>query len=370
MKPAKVYFTTMRTKPGKNMLEKLDALLKKAAIEKIDFQNKLTAVKIHFGEPGNLSYIRPNYAARVVQYIQSLGGKPFLTDCNTLYHGRRSNAVDHLHAAMENGFNRIAVNCDVVIADGLVGADAREIPINLKHVQQAKIGTAIADADILVSLNHFKGHDMVGFGGALKNIGMGCGSRKGKLEMHSASKPKMVEENCVACGICIKNCPQTAIAFNANHRAQINYDLCIGCGQCVAVCHYDAAQVVWDESADLVSFKIAEYAHAVLLGKPHFHINFIMDISPNCDCWNGNDHAIAPNVGIAASFDPVALDRASVDLVNQAPVMENSALSGLNCKPGDDKFAALFPNTRWQACLEHAEEIGLGTQTYQLVTVK
>jgi len=370
LKPAKVYFTSMRTKPGKNMLEKLDVLLKRASIEKIDFQNKLTAIKIHFGEPGNLSYIRPNYAARVVQHIQSLGGKPFLTDCNTLYHGRRSNAVDHLQAAMENGFNRIAVNCDVVIADGLVGADAREIPINLKHVQQAKIGTAIADADIVVSLNHLKGHDMTGFGGALKNIGMGCGSRKGKLEMHSASKPKMVEENCVACGICIKNCPQKAIAFNDKHKAQINYDLCIGCGQCVAVCHYDAAQVVWDASADLASLRIAEYAYAVLQGKPHFHINFIMDISPNCDCWNSNDQAIAPNIGIAASFDPVALDRASVDLVNQAPVMENSAMSELNCKPGDDKFTALFPKTRWQTCLEHAEEIGLGTQSYQLVTVK
>ena len=370
MKPAKVYFTSMRTKPGKNMLEKLDALLKKASIEKIDFQNKLTAIKIHFGEPGNLSYIRPNYAARVVQHIQALGGKPFLTDCNTLYHGRRANAVDHLQAAMENGFNRIAVNCDVVIADGLVGADAREIPINLKHVAAAKIGTAIADADVLISLNHFKGHEMTGFGGALKNIGMGSGSRKGKLEMHSASKPKMVEDNCVACGICIKNCPQKAIAFNANHKAQINYDLCIGCGQCVAVCHYDAAQVVWDASADLASLRIAEYAYAVLLGKPHFHVNFIMDISPNCDCWNGNDQAIAPSIGIAASFDPVALDRASVDLVNQAPALENSHLTDLNYKAGDDKFTTLFPKTRWQTCLEHAEEIGLGTQNYQLITVK
>ena len=368
--PSKVYFTDMRTRPGRGMLAKLDLLLKKAGIEKIDYKNKYTAIKIHFGEPGNLAFIRPNYAALVVKKVQSLGGKVFLTDCNTLYFGKRGNAIDHLQSAMENGFNRIAVGCDVIIADGLEGADCEEIPINLKHVKKAKIGNALAQADVIVSLNHFKGHENTGFGGALKNIGMGGGSRKGKLEMHSASKPKIEEKMCVECGTCIRYCPQKAIAYNQHHKAEINYDLCIGCGQCIASCHYGAAQPRWDSGTVNLCEKIAEYAFAVLNEKPKFHVNFIMNVSPNCDCWDINDQAIVPDIGIAASFDPVALDRACVDLVNQALPIQGSLVTDHGWKPGKDKFNTMFPNVHWEYCLDHAEEIGLGQQKYQLIEVK
>lgn len=372
MTVSKVFFTNMRTKPGRNMLDKLTALLKKAGINSINFENKLTAVKIHFGEPGNLAYIRPNYAAVVIREIQKLGGKPFLTDANTLYHGRRANAVDHLLAAQENGFNRIAVGCDVIIADGLLGRDHVEIPINLKHCETAKIGTAVAQAEVFISLNHFKGHEMTGFGGALKNIGMGSGSTGGKLEMHSSSKPVIIEEKCTGCGVCLRNCSQHAISFNANHKAVIDYDLCVGCGQCVAVCQFDAARVVWDKSGDTVAEKVAEYALAVCKNKPNFHITFIMNVSPDCDCWNLNDQAIVPDIGIAASFDPVALDRACVDMVNQAPMIYGSVLTDKDYEEGEneDKFGHIHPNTHWKTCLDHAESIGLGSQNYELVMVK
>jgi len=369
MPPSPVYFTDMRTKPGKNMLNKLTALVRIAGMDKIEFKDKLVAVKIHFGEPGNLSYIRPNYAAAIVKTVQEKGGKPFLTDCTTLYHGRRGNAVDHLAAAMENGFNRIAVGCDVIIADGLNGTDYVEVPVNGKHCKAAKIGSAIAKADVVISLSHFKGHEMTGFGGALKNLGMGSGSQGGKLEMHSASKPKIAEDKCVACGTCIKNCAQHAIAYNERHKAQIDYDLCVGCGQCVAVCRYDAAQAVWDQSSSTACEKIAEYAAAVCLGKPTFHINFIMNVSPNCDCWGYNDQALVPDIGIAASVDPTALDHACVDLVNQAAFVQTSELNEKGYQPGQDKFTAIFPRTRWQATLEHAEKVGLGQQAYELITV-
>lgn len=369
MEKSKVYFTNLKTKPGLNLLDKLEKLVKKAGIEDIDFKNKFVAIKIHFGEPGNLAYIRPNYAAKMVKIIKSLNGVPFLTDANTLYTGRRSNAVDHLEAAFENGFNPLTVGCQVIIADGLKGTDYREVEINCKHCKTAKIGTAIADADIIISMNHFKGHEMTGFGGALKNLGMGSGSRGGKLEMHSASQPKIEKDKCVSCGQCIKSCSQMAISFDSERKAELDYAKCIGCGQCVAVCQFGAAQVIWNESADTANEKIAEYTKAVIDDKQHFHISFIMNVSPNCDCWNSNDMAIVPDIGIAASFDPVALDKACVDLVNKAPVINGSVIDHEHYHEGEDKFNHIHVNTNWEAGLKHAEEIGIGTQNYELIVL-
>jgi uncharacterized Fe-S center protein len=369
MGKSKVYFTNLRTTPDINLLDKLEKLVMKAGIKDIDFKDKFTAIKIHFGEPGNLSFIRPNYAAKIVSIIKELGGVPFLTDSNTLYSGRRSNAVDHIQAAYENGFNPLAVGCHVIIADGLKGTEFREIEINSKHCKTAKIGSAIADADIIISMTHFKGHEMTGFGGALKNLGMGSGSRGGKLEMHSASKPAIEKKNCVSCGQCIKNCSQNAIGFNESKKAEITYEKCVGCGQCVAMCRFNAAQVKWDESADTANEKIAEYAYAVINEKQHFHISFIMNVSPNCDCWSSNDLAIVPDIGIAASFDPVALDRACVDLVNKAPVINGSILEEKHYHEGKDKFTHIHSNTKWESGLKHGEELGLGTQEYELIPV-
>ena len=298
--------------------------------------------------------------------MRALGGKPYLTDCNTLYFGARGNAVDHLQAAIENGFNPLSTGANVIIADGLTGMEAMEIPINLKHVKNAKIGAALAQADVIISLTHFKGHDATGFGGALKNVGMGGGSRKGKMEMHSSSKPTIGEE-CVACGICIKNCPQHAISYNRKHKAQIDYNLCIGCGQCIASCHYGAVHGHYDEKAVALNEKIAEYAYAILKDKPQFHLSLIMNVSPNCDCWDYNGMAVVPDIGMAASLDPVALDCACAELVNQAIILPGSILEEKNWKPGKDKFNILYPETRWQDCVRHAEEIGLGTSKYELV---
>jgi uncharacterized Fe-S center protein len=369
--PSKVVFTDMRTKPGNNLLDKLKRVMIKAGIEKMDLKDKTVALKIHFGEPGNLAYIRPNYVKVIVDKVKELGGKPFLTDCNTLYYGMRSNAIDHLQAAMENGFNRIAVGCDVIIADGLTGTDTREIEIDQELVEKAKIGTVIADADVIISINHFKGHEQTGFGGALKNLGMGCGSRKGKMEMHSASKPFIEENDCVSCGMCIKNCPEKAISYNKNRKAVIDYEKCIGCGQCVASCHYGAARAKYDQSVEILNKKIAEYALAVLRGKQHFHVSFMVNISPDCDCWDVNDQAIAPDVGIASSFDPVALDRACVDLVNAAPAILNSRITdkGQQLADGADKFVHVHPDIHWKEGLEHAEKIKVGTQNYVLTKV-
>jgi hypothetical protein len=361
-----VYLTSLRTKPGKNLLDKFEALIKKAGILSIDFDKKLTAIKIHFGEPGNLAYIRPNYVLRLVQLLKKQGALPFLTDSNTLYKGRRSNGVDHIESAFENGFNPFATGCPVIIADGIKGTEYREIEINQKHCKTAKIGSAIAESDVLISMNHFKGHELTGFGGAIKNLGMGSGSIGGKMEMHSNGQPKINLEHCVGCGICVKNCAQDAIHLE-NKKAVIDYTRCVGCGQCVAVCMYDAAQPQWDSVG--AQEKIAEYALAVVKNKPAFHINFIMNVSPNCDCWAMNDVPIVGDIGIAASFDPVALDRASVDLVNSAPVNPASCIGHGEHQEGADRFTLAQPHTNWKLGLDYAERIGLGNQEYDLIVV-
>lgn len=369
---SKVYFTNLRTTPSSNLLKKLERLVKKAGIETIDFKNQFVAVKIHFGEPGNLAYIRPNYAAQLVKLLQSLGGKPFLTDSNTLYSGGRSNAVDHLHSAMVNGFNPIAVPCNVIIADGLKGTDYREVEINGEYCQSPKIGAAVVDADIVISMNHFKGHEQTGFGGALKNLGMGCASVGGKLELHSASQPTVDRENCTGCNVCVKHCAHDAIHLDTEKIAVIDYEKCVGCGQCVALCQYSAAVLGEGDTSERLNYKIAEYTQAVLLDKPHFHISFIMNVSPECDCWNHNDAAIIPDLGIAASFDPVALDQACADLVAKAPVLGGSKLGEDHPHEhleGEDKFCLIHPDTNWQAGLAHAEKIGIGTRTYELVVM-
>ena len=314
MEKAKVYYSDLRTSPTSNLLDKMERLLKRAGIAQLPLKDSFTAIKIHFGEPGNLAYIRPNYAARMANLLRQLGAKPFLTDCNTLYSGRRSNAVDHLQSAMENGFNPISAQCQVIIGDGLKGTDYREIPLNGEYCPAPKIGTAIADADVIISMNHFKGHEQAGFGGALKNLGMGCASVGGKLELHAASQPKINTNNCIGCNICVKHCAHDAVHLNADRKAEIDYTKCVGCGQCVALCQHDAAVVSdWDTSERL-NYKIAEYALAVVKDKPHFHISFIMNVSPECDCWNHNDAAIIPDLGMLASADPVALDKACADM--------------------------------------------------------
>jgi uncharacterized Fe-S center protein len=372
MSKSKVYFTNLRVKPSQNLLKKLENLVIKAGIQKIDFQKKIVAIKIHFGEPGNLAYLRPNYAARIVKLLKSKEAIPFLTDCNTLYYGRRSNAPSHLEAAFENGYNPIATDCPVIIGDGIKGTDYQEVPLNLEYCKSAKIGKAIVDSDIIISMTHFKGHEMTGFGGTLKNLGMGCASVGGKLFLHSGASPEIHEENCTGCRVCEKNCAYDAVHVGSDKIAHINYEKCVGCGQCVAVCQYDSAQVVWQNSSETVCRRIAEYAYAVLKDKPAFHISFIMNVSPNCDCWGFNDYPIVPDIGIAASFDPVALDRACADMVKAAPALPGSRICEDHKKgnlQGEDKFKLTHPDTFWQAGLEHAEKIGLGNNSYELINV-
>lgn len=374
MEKAKVYWSDFRALPGTNLLLKLKKLMKAAGMETIDFDKKMVAIKIHFGEPGNLSYLRPNYAKAVVDVIKDLGGMPFLTDCNTLYVGRRKNALDHMDAAYENGFSPFSTGCHVIIADGLKGTDDIEIPVAGGELcKTAKIGRAIMDADVFISLSHFKGHEATGFGGALKNIGMGCGSRAGKMEQHTSGKPTVDQKLCRSCHMCEKICAHSAISFDEHHKASIDHQRCVGCGRCLGTCNFDAIYNGNDSANDDLNKKIAEYSKAVVDGRHHFHISLVMDVSPYCDCHAENDLPIIPDVGMFASFDPVALDQACADACNEMQAQQGSLLDEHIHADGfhdhHDHFTNTSPNTNWKTCLEHAEKIGLGTRDYELFKV-
>ena len=374
MEKSKVYFTDFRTRVGVSLTEKLQRLIKKAGITDIDMDGKFVAIKMHFGELGNLSYLRPNYAKAVADVVKECGGKPFLTDCNTLYPGSRKNALEHLDCANINGFNTITTGCQIIIGDGLRGTDDITVPVrNGEYCKEAYIGRAVMDADIFISLTHFKGHESTGFGGAIKNIGMGCGSRAGKMHQHNSGKPIVHDDLCRGCHRCAKECGSDAITYE-NGKAVINQDICKGCGRCIGVCAFDAIENQNWNANEILGRKMAEYSQAVCDGRPTFHISLVRDISPNCDCHGENDAPILPDVGIFASFDPVALDQACVDACLHATPMPNSQLSDNLADPHwhhhHDNFLDSNPNVRWKETLEHAEKIGLGTREYELIQMK
>jgi uncharacterized protein len=354
--PSTVWFTDLSARPGNSLLDKTSALLRAAGIREKIGPGDLTAVKLHFGERGNASFVRPIYLRQVVEEVAAAGGRPFLTDTNTLYLGGRSNAVDHLSTAIRNGFAYAVVGAPLVIADGLRGESLVHVPIEGKILREVAIGAEIAHADALVAVSHFKGHEITGFGGALKNLGMGCASRAGKLAQHSTVAPTVDPAGCTACGTCVAHCPSGAIAV-VDAKALISPEECIGCADCIVICPEGTVKVNWDEASPMVQRKMVEHALGAVAGKGSstLCITFVTQVSPFCDCYGCNDRPVAPDVGILASADPVALDQACADLVIRAA--------------GNDPFRMTHPSVDWAVQLAHGEELGLGTRSYRLETL-
>lgn len=376
MEKAKVYYTDFRAKIGEGLPTKLKRLIKAAGIGDIDMDGKFVAVKMHFGELGNLSFLRPNYARAVVDVVKELGGVPFLTDCNTLYPGSRKNAIEHLYCAWENGFTPMTVGCPVIIGDGLKGTDDIEVPVEGgEYIDKAMIGRAVMDADVFISLSHFKGHETTGFGGAIKNIGMGCGSRAGKKAQHMNGQPEIDPELCRGCRACMKECANNGLSFGENTRKMsIDTENCVGCGRCIGACNFDAIAFANYAATKDLNCRMAEYTKAVIQNRPNFHVSLIVDVSPNCDCHAENDAPILPNIGMFASFDPLALDQACVDACLKATPLPNSQLAEAMEKEDfcdhHDHFENTTLNSEYKTCLAHAEKIGLGTRDYEIVVVK
>ncbi len=372
MANSKVYFTNMWVTDEENTQAKMTRLMRAAGMADLGFEKKFAAIKIHFGELGNLAYLRPNYARTVVDLVKELGGKPFLTDCNTLYVGYRKDALSHLDTAYTNGFTPFSTGCHILIGDGLKGTDDVAVPVpNGVELKEAKIGRAVMDADIIISLTHFKCHEVSGIGGAIKNIGMGCGSRAGKMEQHNSGKPVVDTDACIGCGKCLKVCAWDAPHIS-NHKCSIDHDKCVGCGRCIGVCPTDAISPPWDITEEMMCRRMAEYAAAALAGRPHFHISLVVDVAPFCDCHSSNDVAIVPDVGMFASFDPVALDQACAEAVNRQPIQRGSILDRPEAKCDAkvaDYFCRIHPSTNWRTTLDHAEKIGLGSTKYELVEI-
>ncbi len=369
MKKSPVYFSDLRTKPGVSLVDKVGALLDAVGLAVRVKERGLVAVKLHFGEAGNLAYVRPVFVRKIVDMLKKAGAHPFLTDTNTLYVGTRSDSVGHLTTAILNGFTYAVVDAPLIIADGLRGGSEATVMVNLKQFKKVHIGAEIVRADSIVSIAHFKGHELSGFGGTIKNLGMGCASRKGKLAQHSTVSPKVNRKKCVGCGECVEYCAQKAISL-VDEKAKIDRKKCVGCGECIIICPNGAIQIQWDQTIPVFLENMVEYAAGVLQGKKGSatFLNFITQVSPACDCYSHNDAPIVADIGIVAATDPVAIDQASADLVNNAQGLKGSGLTK-NFEPGQDKFRAIYPKVDWEIQLEYAEAIGLGTRNYELITI-
>jgi hypothetical protein len=366
---SRVFFADLQTTFSNNLPAKINNLLLRTDIKSIITKLDLVAVKMHFGEKGNTAFIRPIFIQEIVDQIQKYGGKAFLTDSNTLYRGERSEAVSHLNIALKHGFNFPAVNAPVVISDGLRGNDSVKVKVEKNHFSDVFISSAIFYADVLFSVAHFKGHEITGFGGALKNIGMGCASREGKLKQHSDISPKIKSKTCIACGKCQKCCPVNAIEL-IKDKFKIDPQKCIGCAECITICPKGAVMINWDTSSLVFQEKMIEYAFGVIKNKEMkcVYINFLTNISPACDCYSHSDRPIVPDIGILASIDPVAIDQASADLVNSELGHANSALM-TNHDRGKDKFRGLYPEIDWEIQLKYAENLGIGRREYELLKI-
>ena len=373
-----VFFSDLKVESGKTLLDKLDILMDRADLKGKIREKDLVAIKLHFGEKGNTAYVRPIFLRRVVDRVKQYKGKPFLTDTNTLYIGTRSEAVSHLTTAFENGFTGSVVNAPILIADGLRGNSAVKVRIDKPIFKTVSIAREIYMTDTLITVTHFKGHELSGFGGALKNLGMGCSSREGKLSQHSNISPQVKGKTCTGCETCLGWCAQQAISMlsppsgveTKHNIALIDPKKCIGCGECILTCPSGSIQIQWNESIPIFQKKMVEHAYGAVQKKKGktLYLNFLTQISPACDCYGYSDTPIVNDIGILSSEDPVAIDQASVDLVNDQEGNRSSKLPGA-WKPGENKFQAIYPKVDWNIQLAYAEEIGLGTRDYELIKI-
>lgn len=372
----KVFFADFRSESSaRNKGQKIIKLFEEAGLDLILEKDELVAVKVHFGERGNHAYLNPVMIRYIIDKIKEKGSKPFLTDTNTLYYGLRHNSRDHLENAILNGFDYAVAGCPLIIADGLKSRNEVMVEINQKHFKRVKIAGDIFDSEAMVVVSHFKGHELSGFGGALKNLAMGCATIQGKKEQHEETRP-IIGNGCMACGDCLESCPLNAIQISwnkkgsSNNRAVIDFEKCIYCLNCRDTCLNGAIDLDWEEGVPLFMEKMMEYAYGAVKHKikKTVYINFLMNITPHCDCVPGNDAYIVPDIGVLASKDPVAIDAASYYLVNQQMGLKNSILQK-NFFPGEDKFKGIWDKVDGKIQLEYAEKIGLGTQNYNLIKI-
>lgn len=364
-----VYFASLRAfSDRESTTAKVQRLFDCAGFPGLIAQKDKTAIKLHFGETGNDGFISPVYVRQVVEKVRACGALPFLTDTNTLYMGSRSNAVEHIGNAILHGFDYAVAGAPIIIADGLNGRNIRKVEIHKKHFDEVSIAGDIAGADSMIVLSHFKGHIVSGFGGAIKNLAMGCAPPEGKRAQHNA-RPFTIPGNCTGCASCMKVCPGGAITVKKK-KSFINQERCIGCFECMHACPEHAIDINWETEIPLFMERMVEYAYGAVQGKEKKagYMNFLIRITPDCDCFPFSDAPIVPDIGILASTDPVAIDAASFDMVNQQQGYTDSLLTGHHHK-GEDKFKGVHAQTDGYRQVKYAEEIGMGTSAYEIIKI-
>ncbi|MBN1603934.1 MAG: DUF362 domain-containing protein [Chitinispirillaceae bacterium] len=351
-----VYFVPVNESDSLDLIqEKFSRLIDKSGCLSGSGDLKHAVIKIHFGEEGNTGFIRPEIAGVMCRKITENGGQAILSDSNTLYRGRRMNCRDHLELACEHGFTSDRTGGTTVIAEETADKVV-SIPVNFQYIRDAKIPKLYLDTDVLISMAHFKGHLAAGFGGTLKNVGMGCATREGKMAQHSDLEPKVNMSRCIGCGTCVGECQVSAISL-IRGKAVINGARCTGCAGCIAACPVEAIDVNWGSGATRMNEKMVEYAAAVLGNVPRsLHVNFAIKITAECDCIAKDDPRITEDIGIFLTTDPVAADQACYDaIVKQA---------------GMDPFKIFHPHSDGNRQLMYAERLGVGSRSYELITVE
>ncbi len=349
-----VYFVRITPVDGETEInQKLKLLIEESKVLDFIRPKEKTAIKLHFGEQGNTGFVRPEHVRVICDAALERGGDIFLSDTNTLYRGRRLNCQDHLNLAYEHGFTREITHAPVVIPDDTREENVANVQIDQKYIKSAKVAGVFIEADGFIAVNHFKGHILTGFGGALKNVGMGCASRQGKLAQHCNAAPVIYAEKCIGCGECEIICPVKAVKL-VDKKSTVDTKKCIGCASCLAVCP-TMAMFIDFKAGSQVQDKMVEYSLAVLKDKKKKSgfINFAVKINKECDCWGMENPRIGPDVGILASNDPVSIDQASFDLVIR--------------ESGKDIFKEAHPEQDGTKQLKYAQSIGLGSRDYALV---
>ena len=366
---SKVYFWNLRASRRMTYEQRLKKLLKSLDLGARLEPGMLTAVKVHFGEGGTTGFVSPLWLKPIVDFIRKTGARPFLTDTNTLYVGNRGEAVSHHLQAAVHGFDPNVLGAPVIIADGLKSSNQRLINYPGRQLKEFYLAGDIVDCDFLVNVSHFKGHELSGFGGALKNLAMGCATRQGKMHQHCGLGPKVNQEHCKGCSMCVQVCAPGALSLE-DETARLDPEKCVGCAACFLACRSGALNINWETEVNAFMERMTEYAAAVLSLKKEksAHISFIFNVTPDCDCPGFSDAPVCPDLGVLVSDDPVALDKACLDLVNSAQPLYPSALPE-GVQPGEDKFRAAHPRTNGEHALEYARELGLGELEYELINI-
>lgn len=397
-----VFYFTARTHSHEQSMSKFKGplALKNLGIEQKIKNSDKVVIKTHFGALENTRYLRPSYLRFLCDYVKKLGGTPNVAEScgwgipesisgtHTEYSGRATE-TEYLKIALLHGFTKETMGAPILMLDGEEGADIEIQKVTGKRFERVLVAGRLREFDYMIIASHFKGHGSAGFGGALKNLGIGCVSKGGKVEAHTGKTFKIDFDICnPKCNNCINICPTNALTKDKDNKLNFNEDQCKFCYMCASVCNDKVFNLGNASGEDFIT-QFIDNAKGVVdfFGKDKiFYVNYAIDICYQCDCTGGSDIPFVPDVGVLASLDPVALDQATVDLVHKSSISPHSVLSDVDGIPTQGPYEWFSHTPRfnpengemdfsgkeskhWELQLKLAEDIGLGNRNYNLIEV-